>query len=235
MRNKVEEVRPRAIFTTAETLLPTYRKTIETAFHCEVIDCYGCYDGGPQAIECPSHEGYHISVEKVVMEFVDEAFKAVMPGSAGEILATDLHNYAMPFVRYSVGDLGVPGKETCTCGRGLPLMQSVQGRTLDFIILPNGNRVRGLRLIDVFYEHMHNHDIRELTTIRQFQIVQKKKDLLVIRLVQDLPVSAEEKTFIKNKLLNALSFPMEIQFELVNHIEDSKNGKRQYVVSLVDE
>jgi phenylacetate-CoA ligase len=220
----------KGIFTTSEMLTPYFRNTIEKAFNCKILDCYGCYDGGPQALECPSHEGYHLSAEKAIMEFLDEEGNAVHFGQPGEIVVTDLHNYAMPFIRYKVGDIGVPAKEMCSCGRGLPLMKSLEGRKLDFIALPNGSKVRGSDLIDLFYK-LGREQIKELPTISKFQIVQNRMDELVVRIIQKAPPSDSETEYIKAELLKVLFYPVDIKLEFVERIDDFPNGKRNFVIS----
>jgi phenylacetate-CoA ligase len=230
-QNKINIIQPVAIFSTAEMLLPHYRKEIEDVFKCEVFDFYGTFDGGPQALECPTHNGYHVSSEKAIMEFLDDNGKPVSPGNPGEIITTDLHNYAMPFIRYAVGDIATPTGERCSCGRGLPFINSIEGRTLDFILLPDGSKVRGSRLIDVFYENMGEDYIRELATIKQFQVIQDSLDELVVLIIQDASPTIEETEYIKSELIKALNYPMNINIEFVDTIPQTKAGKKKYIVS----
>jgi phenylacetate-CoA ligase len=104
--NDISVLSPDAVFTTAEVLLPNYRDVIEKQFNCKVFDQYGSYDGGGQALECNIHKGLHITAEKCILEIVDEAGNPLSPGQSGRIIVTDLYNYAMPFIRYEVGDIG---------------------------------------------------------------------------------------------------------------------------------
>lgn len=124
------------VLTTAETLLPADRAAIEEAFGCRVYDTYGANDGGVSAFECGVGEGMHIDTERGLMEFVRDG-DHVAPGEQGEILATDLRNYAMPFIRYAVGDAGIPFEDLCPCGRTLPRIKSLLGRTTDLLTFEN--------------------------------------------------------------------------------------------------
>ncbi len=124
------------VLTTGETLLPVEREAIEEAFGCRVYDTYGADDGGVSAFECGVGEGMHIDTERGLMEFVRDGDR-VAPGEQGEILATDLRNYAMPFIRYAVGDVGIPLEDPCPCGRTLPRLKSLLGRTTDLLTFEN--------------------------------------------------------------------------------------------------
>src|SRR5271157_1047951 len=101
------DIRPTSIITSAETLEISMRKTIEDAFGCPVFDYYGSRETGAIASECEEHHGYHISSENVAIEFVDEN-EHVAAGESGIALITNLRNMGMPFVRYKIGDIGIP-------------------------------------------------------------------------------------------------------------------------------
>jgi phenylacetate-CoA ligase len=231
IKHNIDGIQPRCIFSTSELLLLHYRTTIQKAFHSQVIDCYGSYDGGSQAIECSSHDGYHITSEKTIIEFVDRIGKPVNIGQPGEIICTDLYNYAMPFIRYAVGDVGVLENKVCSCGRGLPLMKSIEGRSLDFIFLPNGKKIRGLDFVDVFYQYNIKDDPNELATIIRFQIVQNTLDELIIRIVQEASPTEDEIKYIKSKIGDILAYPLNIKVEFTNALEDSISGKRKFIIS----
>jgi phenylacetate-CoA ligase len=231
IKNNIDGIQPQCLFSTSELLLPHYRTTIQKAFHSQVIDCYGSYDGGSQAIECSSHDGYHMTSEKSIIEFVDEIGKTVNNGEPGEIICTDLYNYAMPFIRYAVGDIGILENKRCSCGRGLPLIKSIEGRSLDFIFLPNGNKIRGLDFVDVFYQYQINENTKELSTIVRFQIVQNRLDELIVRIVQEASPTENEIKYIKAKIVDILDYPLNIKVEFTHAIEDSANGKRNFIIS----
>ncbi|MFC2013194.1 phenylacetate--CoA ligase family protein, partial [Chloroflexota bacterium] len=131
----IENIRTEAVVSHAQQLFPEYRELIREVFGCEVFDIYGSVETPSMATECPEHTGYHVLTPNVILEFIRNN-QPVSPGKVGKIVATDLHNYAMPFIRYENGDLGIPLNEKCPCGRGLPLMKEITGRINDIIIGP---------------------------------------------------------------------------------------------------
>ena len=226
--NGIHDIQPVAVFTTAETLLPYQRKIIEDVFGCDVLDGYGCRDGGANAMECPEHSGCHIASEQVVMEFVKGGEK-VSSGEMGEIIATDLHNYAMPFIRYAAGDVGIPTDEVCSCGRGLPLLKSIEGRVLDIISLENGTMLSGLPLTDEF-EYIEKE---KSGTFKQYQIVQESKNKLLIKIVKGDGYTQEDTRRILKGIKKHVGGSMDIKVEFVNNIPATKTGKRLFVVSKI--
>ncbi|MFC1963383.1 phenylacetate--CoA ligase family protein [Chloroflexota bacterium] len=216
-------ITPEAIFTTAEMLLPQHREMIEKQFGCRVFDNYGCYDGGPQAMECSQHSGYHISVEKAILEFVDEDKRQVPPGCSGEILTTDLYNYTMPFIRYAVGDKGTLSARQCPCGCGLPLMESIEGRITDLIVFGNGVILSGPALTLAF------KDCR----IKQYQVIQEAKDELLIKIIKAEGYSDEDTQHFLGIIRAHIGENIDINVRFVNEISTTKSGKRRFIISNV--
>jgi len=221
----IDNIRPKAVFTTAEMLLPHCRAVISKQFHCDVFDHYGCYDGGPQAMECAEHHGYHISVEKVVMEFVDVDANTVAPGHSGEILCTDLYNYTMPFIRYAVGDRGTLSKDHCPCGRGLPLMKSLEGRTTDILFFGNGITLSGPALTLVF------KDCR----INQYQVIQEAEDRLLIKVVKGVGYTDNDSNHFLAILKSHVGENVSIITEFVEEIPPTKAGKHKFIISKISQ
>lgn len=128
--------RPKLVVTKGELLDPLSRSLIESAFGAKVADYYATEETGIIAWECPSGSGYHVDTDLVYLEIVDEAGRAVPPGTPGEICLTNLYMRAMPIIRYRVGDVGVLSPDPCPCGRGLPVLKKLEGRKLDVIVTP---------------------------------------------------------------------------------------------------
>lgn len=221
----ISDICLKAVFTTAEMLLPQFRQTIEQQFSCKVFDQYGSYDGGAQALECHTHQGYHISAEKAVMEFADENGNPILAGYPGEILSTDLHNYAMPFIRYAVGDVGIPVQERCPCGRGLPLMKSIEGRTSDFITFDNGVTLSGPALTLVFKD----------CHIKQYQVIQKGKDKLVIKVVKGEGYTGQDTNHFLSIIRAHAGEGIGIETEFVDEIPPARGGKYKFIISKVSQ
>jgi phenylacetate-CoA ligase len=220
-------INPKGVMTTAETLSKSQREMISSAFHCDVFDQFGCFDGGANACECDQHSGYHISVERSVHEFLDDSGSPVAPGENGHIILTDLWNYAMPFIRYDAGDMGVPTDRTCPCGRGLPLLEKITGRTVEQIVLPDGKRLPGLLLTDIF-EH---GDV--VTAIQDYQIVQEKVDKFVINIVKSDRYTSAMSKEIEEFFWGHLGRDAEIRFNFLEEIPRTDANKRRIVVCKV--
>jgi len=219
---RIDDIKPKAIFTTAEVLYPIQRKAIESQFGCRVFDGYGARDGGPNAMECSEHTGLHVSVEGVVIEFVEDN-ETVSFGESGRMLCTDLFNYAMPFIRYAVGDVGTPTKELCPCGRGLPLIKSIAGRTTDIIKLGNGTVLSGPAFTLLFKEF----------DIEQYQIVQTAKNRLLIKIVRGINYTEKDTDYISNIIKSHAGQDVEVNIKLVDSIPAAKSGKRLFFISKV--
>ncbi|MCJ7654849.1 MAG: phenylacetate--CoA ligase family protein [Dehalococcoidia bacterium] len=221
--HEINKIHFDAVFSTAEVLLPNYRTAIENQFQCEVFDQYGSYDGGGQALECQTHQGFHITIEKVILEIVDENGQKLPPGKSGRIIVTDLHNYAMPFVRYAVEDMGVLAEERCTCGRGLPLMKSIEGRTTDFIVLANGVVLSGPALTLVFKD----------CHIKQYQVVQEAEDKLLIKVMKGEGYTEQDTNHFLSIIKAHAGEGIEVEPEFVDEISATKAGKYRFIISRV--
>jgi len=219
----IEDIKPEAILTTADMLFDYRRKTIERVFGCKVFDYYSGRDTTLQAAECPEHIGYHLSIENAVIEFLREN-EYVTSGETGKIIITDLCNYAMPFIRYEIGDLGVPSDESCPCGRKLPLMKSLKGRILDIIVTPEGKMLTGEFFPGIFA-------FCNIKGFEEYQIIQKRKDLLLIKLIKGKNFQETELYFFINIIKKNVGDQMNIEVQFVNKIEPTISGKRRHVVS----
>lgn len=165
-------VRPRAVFTTAEKLFSAQRALIEEVFDTKVFDTYGLNDGGVSAFECEKHNGMHIDAERAILETVDEKNKSIT-GQTGKILATDLYNYAMPFIRYDTEDLGIISNAPCSCGRKTFLLKEITGRITDYLNL--NNVIIGSPVLTVL---MGKFDIE------QYQIIQNTPSSIVCKIIK---------------------------------------------------
>jgi len=215
---------PRGILTGAEPLFEPERKEIERAFGCPVFNTYGCREFMLLAAECPEHAGLHVSADHVVVETVDDSGRAVH-GTSGDVVVTDLHNYGMPFVRYRNGDRATYSGTSCPCGRGLPLLGSIDGRILDTIHTADGRHVPGEFFV---------YAMLEMTAIKQYLVVQTAVDQIEMQVTKDSPVTAEERTKIEQKVGGVVGPRMRVAVRQVDAIAPSRSGKRRVTVSLVN-
>jgi phenylacetate-CoA ligase len=214
---------PKAIFATAEPLLPHQRQTIQEAFHCSAVVEYGARDAGLVAHECPAGR-LHINAERIVVE-VDEDKHFAVPGK-GEIVITNLLSSAMPLIRYRTGDVGQLDSSECICGRGLPLLSYVEGRQTDFLVTPSGRVLHALAII---------YPIREAPGVAEFQVVQDTVRQVVIRLVADNSFSESACKTLLGKARLALGGEVSVEIERVSTIPRLPSGKFRYVISMAAE
>jgi len=214
---------PEGIFTTAEVLFEPQREVIEEVFAGRVFDQYGMNDGGVSAYECKKHSGMHIDMLRSVMEVVDENGRRVKQGVEGHVLATSLHNFAFPFIRYDTKDLGILAGETCTCGRKTQLISKIVGRVSDFIHTPEGRIIHGEFFTHIFWE---------IGWAKQFQIIQKSKKRLIIKIVPNSREDIDNEDLEKMRsIISNRTGPMELEFEIVDEIETTPAGKWRFIIN----
>jgi len=212
---------PRAVVSAAEPLPETTRRRIEAALGAPVFNTYGSREFMSIAGECSAHQGLHINVENLVVEASGQAGEG-----ASDILITDLHNYAMPFVRYSIGDMGVLDDSPCQCGRGLPLIRSIDGRKLEVLRTPDGRVVPG----EIF-----PHLMKEFPEIREYQARQVELNHIVVSAVLDEPLSAAHRVLMGTELRKVFGSDLQIDFERVDAIPRLASGKRRVTIGLGDQ
>jgi phenylacetate-CoA ligase len=127
---------PKMIFLTGEALTTEDRIYISSIFNTEVFHYYATNECGLIAWECKEHSGYHINSDNVIVEFIKEDGTYAKAGEEGEIVLTNLNSYTMPFIRYRIGDIGIPSDEKCPCERNLPLMKMLTGRVMTILFYP---------------------------------------------------------------------------------------------------
>lgn len=213
----------RVAFVTSERLYDHQRATIERIFGCRVANGYGGRDAGFIAHECPAG-GMHISAEDILVEIIDMSGRVVAPGAPGEIVVTHLATGDFPFLRYRTGDVGVLGDAPCACGRGLPLLAEVQGRSTDFVVAADGTIMHGLALIYV---------VRDLPGIERFKIVQESLERTRVLLVPGEGYATQQAERIRSGLMQRLGAGVAIEIETVSEIPAEQSGKFRYVVSRI--
>jgi phenylacetate-CoA ligase len=216
---------PRGIVATAEMIHEHQKKVIEQAFGCKVFNRYGCREVMLIAAECECRSGLHLNIDNLYIEFVKEDGSLCRPGEIGRILLTDLNNYGMPFIRYEVGDLGIPSERICPCGRHLPLMDRVAGRTLDVIHLPGGRYLTGL-----FFTHLLL--MGDYPGLEAFQFQQTAADQIVGRFVRGPGWREENITRMHQIVRRNLGDDVHLSFEFVEKIPLTASGKWRPVIGL---
>lgn len=215
---------PKSIVLTAEPCHPYQRKIIEKALKTEVFTFYGCREGGYVACECNHHNGYHINCSSIYMEFINEKGE-VKPGELGDIVFTDLFNYDMPFIRYQIGDIGIPDSKNCVCGSPLPVMKFFAGRETDVFVCQDGSYVPGVSLCDRIIEDCRG--------IQQLQFIQNNIDELIVKIVKGTDYSDKDMVQLDSRLANYFKGRLVTKKIFVDNIPKEKSGKTRFCISNV--
>ena len=210
-------------FVTSERLYDDQRAAIESVFGCPVANGYGGRDAGFIAHACPTG-GMHITTEDIIVETIGADGRPVGAGESGEIVVTHLASRDFPFIRYRTGDFGVLDTRMCACGRGLPLLREIQGRSTDFVVAADGTLMHGLALIYV---------IRDLPGIAAFKIIQETVALTRVQIVPGAGFEPATAQTIVRGLRARLGANVEVVVEEVPAIAPESSGKYRYVVSKV--
>jgi phenylacetate-CoA ligase len=208
-------------FVTSERLYDDQRATISEVFGCAVANGYGGRDAGFIAHECPAG-GMHITADDIVVEIVDASGQVQPAGVAGEIVVTHLSTNDFPFIRYRTGDIGVLGAAACSCGRGLPLLQDIQGRSTDFVVAADGTVMHGLSLIYI---------LRDLPGIQAFKVIQESRERTRVLLVTEPEFQPSAIAQIVSGFQQRLGGGVTVDVERVDSILAEKSGKFRYIVS----
>ncbi|MCJ7431294.1 phenylacetate--CoA ligase family protein [Candidatus Bathyarchaeota archaeon] len=229
-RQGVDAIRPRVMFSGAELIDYSYRRLIEKVFDAPLYDQYATNEFERMAWQCPDKTAYHIDADALIIQFVDKDGEEVSPGERGEVVCTSLFNYAMPLIRYAVGDNGVgSAEERCSCGVNFPLMKMVEGRSDSILYLPDGRPLSPLAFIYAMQL------FRLFECIEQWRVVQERQNSLRFD-VKKVNVNVDERSMETElvghirKVLN-LDSDVEVEVHFVNEIPVDKSGKMMKVIS----
>jgi phenylacetate-CoA ligase len=220
---RMDDLGIQVAFVTSERLYDDQRATITRVFGCPVANGYGGRDAGFIAHQCPQG-GMHLTTEDIVVEIVDAQGQPLPPGQAGEVVVTHLATKDFPFIRYRTGDVGILDDARCACGRGLPMLKEIQGRTTDFVVAADGTVMHGLALIYI---------LRDLPGVQQFKIVQESLLATRILIVGDDTFNPACVPDIQAKARARLGQQVNVTVEQVAAIPPERSGKHRYVVSHV--
>jgi phenylacetate-CoA ligase len=212
---------PRSIVCASETLYTHQRERIESVFKCKVWDWYGLTELVGNASECERYDGYHISMEQGYFEVLDESGRAVAPGEVGEIVATGLHNFSMPLLRYRTGDLAEFTDKVCPCGRGSRMIKSIRGRVFEFIETPSGARLTATAL------NVHDNT---WDSVIQFQYVQKQRNTVVLRVMKAKTYTEADERRILTRMGIRFGDEIQLRIEYVTEIQKTPRGKTPLIV-----
>ena len=201
--------------TLGEQLDPETRALCRRAWDVPLTDMYSAQEVGYIALQCPGHEHYHVQSECVLVEVLDDSGVPCAPGQIGRVVVSDLHNFAMPLVRYDIGDYAEVG-EPCPCGRGLPVLRRIVGRVRNTLVTADGRR---------YWPMFGMRTATDFAPVIQHQFVQKAWDLIEARLVTAAPLTAAQQDKLRGLILSRLPDGFRVRFEYRDRIERSAGGK----------
>lgn len=203
-------------------VLPTdLRALCRHAWDVSVVDIYSAEEVGYIALQCPQQEHYHVQAENLIVEVLDENDKECKPGQMGRVALTTLHNFAMPLVRYEIGDYVEVG-DSCNCGRGLPVITRILGRDRNMLTKPDGS------------QHWPSFPAELWTAvapIRQFRLIQKSLDRIEAQFVASGDLGREQRESLIGSLQQSLGYPFHIELVRVAEIGRSANFKYEDFIS----
>ena len=195
-------------------LQPQAREACRKAWDVPVVDLYSAQEVGYIALQCPEHEHYHVQAEHTLVEVLDPQGRACGPGAWGRVVVTPLHNFAMPLIRYDIGDNAEVG-EACACGRGLPVLRRILGRARNMLTLPSGEMTAPVFMNDWFKGF----------PITQFQVVQRARDHLETKIVAGRPFTDAEEDQVRAVICERIGARFRISITYHDEIPRGPGGK----------
>jgi phenylacetate-CoA ligase len=225
LKNKGEKLKLHSVLTSSETLYDFQRETIEESFDCKVYDYYGSAERVLFTTECNKHTGGHIGMEYGITEICDSNGITLENGATGTVIATSLHNYAMPLIRYKTNDNSAIKTVFCDCGRVHKLLDDVTTKAEDTIVLKDGRMISPSVL---------THPFKPLTSILESQIIQNEISNITVKLRVDNNFNEDDKQALVHGLSDRLGKDTNIDIELVDSLERTSTGKFKWVISKIN-
>ncbi len=221
-QNNIMVKKQNAIHTGAGTLFDYMRDEIENVFQCDVYNHYGSREVSSIASECKAHDGLHILMDHLIVETIDQDGKPCSPGEEGEIVVTTLNNYSMPLIRYQIEDYGIlQGEGKCNCRCNYSKIKKVIGRSGDSFITKRNEKISAEFLTLTF---------NFLDGVKQFQIIQKELDYVLIRIVKDDNFDEKSLSKVNEKMTLLMGHDCKIKFEFPLSIPATPTGKFRYTI-----
>lgn len=223
------QVKPlKSIMACAGTVTPDVEATLKRVFRCNVHNQYGSRDCSGIACSC-EQGGIHTYSNVLAVEVVGDDDRPVPIGQTGRILVTLFGNFEFPLIRYEIGDVGALSSETCSCGRPFPLLKSIEGRSVEFLVSTEGGYVS-----PVYIRHLigvvHNPGV-----IRRFQLVQKTETEFELKLEIESGVTETVKqnalSLVRRDLKTVLGQRSELIIVEMDEIPLSASGKFLYTIN----
>lgn len=213
------DIRPKAVFTWAETTLPNQREAIEKAFDCRVYSSYGNAERTGHLLQCEDGN-FHVVPETCVVEILNPDGTPTAAGEIGELVCTSLIERAMPLIRYKMGDAAIPAEGSCSCGRTTPIIREIAGRTHNFILGRDGRRYGPLA-------HLFTGTYR----IKEAQFVQSEPGSACIRVVPCVGYGPADQKILLDEANHIFGNQVAVTIQQVDSIPRTPGGKFPVVVT----
>jgi phenylacetate-CoA ligase len=213
------------VFSISETVVMRARELVAERLGARLVGIYSCEEVGVIATECPTAPHYHTVPENVLVEVVAENGASMAAGQPGRVLVTGLCNYATPFIRYDIGDAAIPALGPCSCGRSLPVLSQVLGRTRNAFVLKDGKRI-WLRIWD-------EHALQACLPCRELQMVQLDYERFELRYVPDGTGRTADRVGLDACVRSRIHPSAEVILVPMDKIPRGPGGKFDPFVSLV--
>lgn len=201
----------------SECVPPDLRERVHEAWRVPLSDMYTANEVGYVALECPDSGLYHVQSEDVLVEVIDDAGRPCAPGQTGRVVVSSLHNFAMPLLRYELGDHATAGGP-CPCGRTLPTLERIHGRTRNMLRLPQGRMA---------WPGFPMNTLMRLQAIRELKMIQHSLDEIEVELVLARPLTADEQTTLADAVRARLMHPFRVRLTPVERILRGPGHKRE--------
>ena len=212
---------PKAIFTSAETLFDYQKRAIEDAFKAHVYDRYGNSEFCSSMIQC-QYGNYHVDMEFGIVEI--DPLEETDDYVRGKLLCTGFANFAMPLIRYEIGDVATVSKHLCPCGRKSTMVEQIDGRIEDYVITPDGNRIGRM-----------DHVFKDMLNIKESQIIQESPESITVKVVKRRDYGVKDEEALMREFRQRLGDEIGIDLDYVEEIPRGANGKFRAVISDIKE
>jgi phenylacetate-CoA ligase len=212
------------LMSNSELLTGHAREYIEDVFQCKVYDDYSCLEFSAIGFECKM-QNLHVAADNVIVEILDPEGNQVPPGEQGRIIVTALNNFSMPYLRYEIGDIGVLSDKKCSCGRQFPVLQSIRGRSDDFVTMPSGQLVDPQTVV---------FQIEIIPEVKEFRVLQREDHGITVSIIPkddaDFDLIRSE---VAQKLQRLFDHSVNVEVREVSTLERGSTGKHRSVISQV--
>jgi phenylacetate-CoA ligase len=204
-----------------ELLQPEVREACRDTWGVEIADTYSSQEIGYIALQAPGHEHHLVQAEFALVEVLDRHGRPCGPGEVGRVVVTGLHNFAMPLLRYDIGDYAEVGGP-CPSGRGLPVLTRIMGRQRNMLVDRAGNE---------YWPAFGVRSMIAIAPIRQFQLAQVAVDKVEARLVPERPLRADEQAELRAHLAARMPASVTVELKLLEDIPRTAGGKYEDFVN----